>query len=436
MIQLIYLIIMDHFNHTNQKNHSSDKIQTFKSLILKPTDRQILNNKHLPSCMKQKPTFVTIFTDTENFHLVKDVGQLPYFMYKTEGYDAELISYKNNEDYPYLNNEVKGLKLNFIPEKGRLFYFELGIVSYLYSFSKSINVLNLFHFKKDHLLYLLLYKILNPKGKAYIKLDMDILFFKDYNAFLYSKYSLKNYLLKGITKWMFKLTDIFSVETEEARSYLIKVYPELEQKLICIPNGVDNLYLEEEIKLRSWEEKEDIIITVGRIGTHQKNTELFLEALKEVELNNWKVYILGPFELPFQTYIDTYFKLNPQLRDKIIFTGNIIDRKELFEWYNRAKIFCLTSRFEGFPITFPEALYFGNYIVSTPVSSALQITNNNLLGKVVKSEVPNFALTIQDCMKEGFLTAKRYEDILQFSRTNFTWPGIVKKLSDKLKEDA
>lgn len=386
--------------------------------------------------MKQKPTFVTIFTDTENFHLVKDVGQLPYFMYKTEGYDAELISYKNNEDYPYLNNEVKGLKLNFIPEKGRLFYFELGIVSYLYSFSKSINVLNLFHFKKDHLLYLLLYKILNPKGKAYIKLDMDILFFKDYNAFLYSKYSLKNYLLKGITKWMFKLTDIFSVETEEARSYLIKVYPELEQKLICIPNGVDNLYLEEEIKLRSWEEKEDIIITVGRIGTHQKNTELFLEALKEVELNNWKVYILGPFELPFQTYIDTYFKLNPQLRDKIIFTGNIIDRKELFEWYNRAKIFCLTSRFEGFPITFPEALYFGNYIVSTPVSSALQITNNNLLGKVVKSEVPNFALAIQDCMKEGFLTAKRFEDILQFSRTNFTWPGIVKKLSDKLKEDA
>lgn len=433
MIKMIYLIII---NHTNQKNLSSDKIQTYKSLILKPTDRQILNNKHLPSCMKQKPTFVTIFTDTENFHLVKDVGQLPYFMYKTEGYDAELISYKNNEDYPYLNNEVKGLKLSFIPEKGRLFYFELGIVSYLYSFSKSINVLNLFHFKKDHLLYLLLYKILNPKGKAYIKLDMDILFFKDYNAFLYSNYSLKNYLLKGITKWMFKLTDIFSVETEEARSYLIKVYPELEQKLICIPNGVDNLYLEEEIKLRSWEEKEDIIITVGRIGTHQKNTELFLEALKEVELNNWKVYILGPFELPFQTYIDTYFKLNPQLRDKIIFIGNIIDRKELFEWYNRAKIFCLTSRFEGFPITFPEALYFGNYIVSTPVSSALQITNNNLLGKVVKSEAPDFALAIQECMKEGFLTAKRYEDILQFSRTNFTWPGIVKKLSDKLKEDA
>ncbi len=386
--------------------------------------------------MKQKPIFVTIFTDAENFHLVKDVGQLPYFMYKTEGYDAQLISYRNNKEYPYLNNEVKGLKLTFIQEKGRIFYFELGILSYLWSFSKSINVLNLFHFKKDHLLYLLIYKTLNPKGKVYIKLDMDILFFKDYNAFLYSKYSLKNYLLKGITKWIFKLTDVFSVETEEARSYLIKIYPELEQKLIYIPNGVDNLYLDEEIKLRSWEEKANIIITVGRIGTLQKNTELFLQALKEVELNGWKVYILGPVEDSFQSYMDTFFKLNPHLTESIIFTGNITDRKELFEWYNRAKIFCLTSRFEGFPITFPEALYFGNYIISSLVSSAAQITNNGQSGKIVNAEAPDFAAAIKECMEEGFLTPKRFEDTLQFARTNFTWPEIVKKLSEKLKEDA
>ncbi|MDP3467496.1 MAG: glycosyltransferase family 4 protein [Daejeonella sp.] len=386
--------------------------------------------------MKQKPTFHTIFTDTENFHLVKDVGQIPYFMYKTEGYDAELISYRNNEAYPYINKEVKGLKLRFIPDKGRLFYFELGIVSYLWSFAKSIDVLNLFHFKKDHLLYLLLYKILNPKGKAYIKLDMDILFFKDYNAFLYSRYSVKNYLLKGITKWMFKLTHVFSVETEEARSYLIKVYPELEQKLICIPNGVDNLYLDEEIKLKPWEEKEDIIITVGRIGTLQKNTELFLEALKITKLNNWKVYILGPVEEDFQNYIKQYFLENPQLKNSIIFTGNVTDRKELFEWYNRAKIFCLTSRFEGFPIAFPEALYFGDYIISTPVSSSVHITNNGQFGKVVKADTPDFAAAIIECIADGFLTSEQFENTIKFSRANFTWPGIAKKLSEKLKENA
>lgn len=386
--------------------------------------------------MKQKTNFVTIFTDTENFHLVKDVGQLPYFMYRTEGYDAELITYKNNKEYPYLNHEVKGLKLSFIPDRGRFFYFEIGIASYLWFASKSVDILNLFHFKKDHLLYLLIYKTLNPKGKAYIKLDMDILFFKDYNAFLYSKYSLKNSLLKGITKWIFKLTDVFSVETEEARDYLVKVYPELAQKLIYIPNGVDNLYLEVEIKLKSWEEKENIIITVGRIGSFQKNTELLLEALKDVELKDWKVYILGPVEESFQSYIEKYFKTYPHLAERIIFSGNITDRKELFEWYNRAKIFCLTSRFEGFPITFPEALYFGNYIISSYVSSVNQITNNGQYGRIVKSNPEDFAAAIRESIAEGFLTAEHFEDTLRFAGINFTWPLILKKLSDKLKEDA
>jgi len=383
--------------------------------------------------MKHRPTFVTIFTETENFHLVKDVGQIPYFMYKTEGYDAELISYKNNEEYPYLNKEVKGLKLNFISNKGRLVYFELGILSYLWSFSKSIDILNLFHFKKDHLLYFLLYKTLNPKGKSYIKLDMDILFFKDYNAFLYSKYSLKNYLLKAITKWIFQLTDVFSVETEEARLYLLRIYPELEQKLICIPNGVDNLYLEEEIKLRSWEEKENIIITVGRIGTFQKNTELFLEALKDVDLGSWKVYIMGPVEASFQAYIDTYFTKNPLLAEKILFMGNITDRKELFEWYNQAKVFCLTSRWESFGIVFTEALYFGNYIITSPISSAAYITDYGKYGTIAESDVLEFSKAIQKGINPGFLTTQRYEEIRNFSKKNFTWTGIIKKLSDKLK---
>jgi glycosyltransferase involved in cell wall biosynthesis len=383
--------------------------------------------------MKHRPTFVTIFTETENFHLVKDVGQIPYFMYKTEGYDAELISYKNNEEYPYLNKEVKGLKLNFIPNKGRLVYFELGILSYLWSFSKSIDILNLFHFKKDHLLYFLLYKTLNPKGKSYIKLDMDILFFKDYNAFLYSKYSLKNYLLKSITKWIFQLTDVFSVETEEARLYLLRIYPELEQKLICIPNGVDNHYLEEEIKLRSWEEKENIIITVGRIGTFQKNTELFLEALKDVDLGSWKVYIMGPVEASFQAYIETYFKMHPHLAEKILFMGNITDRKELFEWYNQAKVFCLTSRWESFGIVFTEALYFGNYIITSPISSAAYITDYGKYGTIAESDVLEFSKAIQKGINPGFLTTQRYEEIRNFSKKNFTWTGIIKKLSDKLK---
>ena len=383
--------------------------------------------------MKQKPTFVTVFTETENFHLVKDVGQLPYFMYKTEGYDATLISYQNNVEYPFIDQEVNGLKLNFIPNKGRFLYFELGVLYYLFNHSKSIAVLNLFHFKKDHILYLLIYKLVNPKGKAYIKLDMDILFFKNYNAFLFSNYRIKNLILKALTSWIFKLTDLFSVETDQAKDYLLNVYPELQNKLICIPNGVDNLYLDKEIPIKAFQEKENIILTVGRIGTEQKNTELLLDALKITDLKDWKVYILGPIEESFKKYIADFYKEYPQLENKVIFTGNITDRKELFDWYNRSKIFCLSSRYEGFPIAFPEALYFGNYLISSPVSSAEHITSKDKYGTVAKADAHEFSKAIQNSIEPGFLSSQRYEEIRRFSKDNFTWPGIVKKLADQIK---
>ena len=383
--------------------------------------------------MKQKPTFVTVFTETENFHLVKDVGQLPYFMYKTEGYDATLISYKNNVEYPFIDQEVNGLKLNFIPNKGRFLYFELGVLYYLFNHSKSIAVLNLFHFKKDHILYLLIYKLVNPQGKAYIKLDMDILFLKNYNAFLFSNYRIKNLILKALTSWIFKLTDLFSVETDQAKDYLLNVYPELHNKLICIPNGVDNLYLDKEIPIKAFQEKENIILTVGRIGTEQKNTELLLDALKITDLKDWKVYILGPIEESFKKYIADFYKEYPQLENKVIFTGNITDRKELFDWYNRSKIFCLSSRYEGFPIAFPEALYFGNYLISSPVSSAEHITSSGKYGTVARADAHEFSKAIQNSIEPGFLSSQRYEEIRRFSKDNFTWPEIVKKLADQIK---
>lgn len=386
--------------------------------------------------MKEKPRFVTIFTEAENFHLIKDVGQIPYFMFKTQEYDGELVSYQNSPDYPYLKNEVSGLKLTFIPNNGRIFGFEKSVAMFLFKQSKSIEVLNLFHFKRENFIYLLIYKILNPKGKSYVKLDIDILFFKNYNSFFFSNYKLKNGLLKILCNWIFKLTDVFSVETEDARLYLLKVYPELNEKLICIPNGVDSDFLDRNINLKTFEEKENLIITVGRIGTFQKNTELLLEALKKVNLNKWKVYIIGPIEENFQNYIDKFFKENPQFKGKVIFNGSITDRKELLDWYNSAKIFCLTSRFEGFPIVFPEALYFGNYIITSPISSARHITNNDEFGKVVKAEASAFASAIQDFIAQDFLTSRNFEDSIKFSRTNFTWSVIIKKLSDKLKADA
>lgn len=378
--------------------------------------------------MQKRPSFVTIFTSTENFHLVKDVGQIPYFMYKIGAYDARLVSYRNGSEYPFVKKEVKGLNLQFIPDKGKLWGIELAVLGYLIRNAKDIDVLNLFHFQRAHALYLFIYKVLNPKGKAYIKLDIDIHFFRKYNSFFFSNFYLKNQLLKILANYIIRRCTYFSVETEDAKNHLVNVYPKLKNKLICIPNGVDGDYIESESAPIRFSEKENIIITAGRIGTEQKNTTLLLEAIAQIELNNWKVYILGDIEPAFQEYIDRYFNQYPNLREKVFFTGNISDRKELFEWYKRSKIFCLSSRYEGFPITFPEALYFGNYIITTPVSSAEQISDNGTYGRIVNQDPCEYARAIQEAISPGFLDENRYNSTLKYAHDHYDWKLIIPEL--------
>lgn len=394
----------------------------------KSKPKLIIKTKPLPGLKK---SFVTIFPDTENFHLIKDVGQVPYFMSKTGEYHSTIVTYKNSEDYPYLENEVKGLKLVFIPRLGKFLYSDIGVMKYLSSESKNIDVLNLFHFKKDNIVYLLLYKTLNPKGKAYVKLDIDIMFFKKYNSFFFSNYKLKNSLLKRLTRLHIKMTDLFSIETEEAREYLVKIYPELEKKLICIPNGVDVEFISPITAHRTFDQKENLIITVGRIGTAQKNSELLLESLRLTDLRDWKVCIIGPVEESFKTYISSFFDRHPELIDKIIFTGNISERKELLHFYNRAKIFCMTSRFEGFPIAFAEASYFGNYIISTPVSGSSYVTDRGL-GIVVEGEPVKFSAAISRAISDGFITENTHRAITAFARTNLSWKTIIHRITSYL----
>ena len=56
--------------------------------------------------------FVTLFLKTENVHLLKDVGMIPYHLYKDHDLDCSVACYKNSEEYTYADNEVKGLKID------------------------------------------------------------------------------------------------------------------------------------------------------------------------------------------------------------------------------------------------------------------------------------------------------------------------------------
>ena len=111
--------------------------------------------------------FVTLFLKTRNVHLTKDVGMLPYLLHKLHATDSSVVTYKNDEEYSYIDDEVKGLKLEFVEKTGGGIIFD-G-VRYLAQNASKIDVLNTYHLNLSSYVYGIVYKRFNPNGRIYLK---------------------------------------------------------------------------------------------------------------------------------------------------------------------------------------------------------------------------------------------------------------------------
>ena len=185
--------------------------------------------------MLKEKTFYTIFPPAENVHLLKDVGMIPYVLYKEYGYNSVFACFKNG-DYPALDDEVKGLKMDFI-ETDKNYKFgkpSLSVVKYIYKKAKYIDVLNLYHYSAESFLYGFVYKMRNPAGILYFKLDLNKKRFMERNSF---------FKMKLMTAYYKKTADLISYELDNTGIYLKSVFPYLQDKLIKISNGIDDLLI-------------------------------------------------------------------------------------------------------------------------------------------------------------------------------------------------
>jgi len=271
---------------------------------------------------------------------------------------------------------------------------------------------------------MLAYKFGGGKGKIYLKLDLgdykknglDLLVWKNMNFF----HKVGHFLFK-------KLPDIYTVETQKGYERLSSTYyGDLidKKKLFKFPNCFDPEILSElGIERRSVSQKEKVILTTGRIGTYQKNTELLLEILAEVDLKDWVMYIVGPIEDGFQETIDIFYTQYPEKKNSVHFTG-FISQAEKFHLYDRARLFVLTSRFEGFAFSLVEASYMRNYIISTDVGGASDISEFTSSIVISNPIVESFVVKIQSLisMSDSELNAL----VPDTSLSELTWECLFK----------
>lgn len=378
--------------------------------------------------MKNK-MFVTIFPESQDFHLLKDVGQLPYHIYLESGYDATLVTRKNEQKYNNLSIVTPGLKIDFTRSLGIIKWVDVGVLKYIFNESKKIDVLNLIHFRYETFFYALLYKALNPSGILYIKLDRDAEELFRHGSFFVTNNKFKKIIQNIVQELLIYKSDFISIESEFFLTDIVSKIPSLNNKLLFIPNGADHNFIANTIKRKLFHEKENLIITVGRIGSDEKNNMMLLNSLNGIELNDWKVAFIGPYTDSFKNKYEIFIKDNPQLNNKVELIGNIANRLELFDWYNRAKVFCLTSNIEGMPLVIPEALYFGNYIISTDFASAYDFTRDGSGCLVNKNDDKGLSEIISSIVSsDDNSLLSSYVSNLKISEDIYSWKVIAKKL--------
>lgn len=164
-----------------------------------------------------------------------------------------------------------------------------------------------------------------------------------------------------------------------------------------MPNGFDEVGRKKcGITVRSFNEKENLIITVGRLGTHQKNTQMLLRALKNVDLGDWRVKLVGPIDEKMRRELEM-LRNECRSKENIEFSGAIYDKAQLMEYYSKAKVFVLTSEWESYGLVLNEARRFHDYIISTDVGAAKDIIQNKygrLLCKNDEARLSKYLMSI------------------------------------------
>lgn len=391
--------------------------------------------------MKNK-TFLSFFPRYEDFHFWKDPGQIPYRFSKL-GYDAALIT-RNNGKYP---DTSKFIKIKFISAK-KILGKDIGLILFFIRNSKKINILNVFHLHNwESLLAAYIYKAMNPKGFVYLKMDnchnsgiypWEQIFDKKIIPVSFlakpeetSKWKIKKFLIKNL---FVKKIDLYTVEDIDSKKYFENKYSFFKGKIGVAYNGHTIDLVNKNIKVRLFEEKENIVITVGRLGTFPKNTLNLLKGFAATaKMHNWRLELAGPIDPEFVAYKDEFFKTYPELENRILFVGNL-GKTKLFDLYNRAKIFLLPSNYEGFAVVYAEAAFFGNAIITSPYTSFKHLITEEKLGLLVEPESPQ---EIGDAIMQLILNEEKTKRMSQNSRdfalVNLNWDKIVESIRKEIQ---
>ncbi len=365
----------------------------------------------------KKLRFVTLSPECRNIELVKDVGQIPYVLGKNFPIETTIAVSCVDPNGANLE-EVRDMNIVHIP----MIFKNASLTGmfYLIKNARKIDWLSVHHAGRRSYYWAKIYKLLNPKGKVYLKLDLDFRSCNMYDADLKER------------KIFTRNTQVMDLITVESLAVKERIQKYSKQEIKLLGNG----YCDVNFKIDFMQHRENSFITVGRLGTKQKATEILLNAFAEsLSEHNWNLKLVGTVEPEFEEVIKDYYNKYPMLKNRVEFLGEIKERKKLYDEYCKAKVFVLPSRWESFGIVVGEALACGcRLIISDQVPPAAEMTNNRKYGQIVASDDVDKLKEMLVKFTTMEFENKQTQEIVDFANDIFSWKNICEKLFDMMNE--
>ena len=337
-------------------------------------------------------------TDQQIF---KDVVLIPSMLNKIYGFRATIATCGINE--ALLHSEFKDVNVQILNEREK---FMRDAADYLIKYGQDIDILFFFGPYPFYDILGEIYKKVNPKGKIYLKLDMN-----------------RNWLNKlRISQTfvpMLKRADLVTVEDRQLQKTINYEY---NCEVEYLRNGYYDFSLSKPV---DYNEKSNIILNVGRIGSDQKQTEVLIKAFLKADLKDWKLRLVGNVDDSFYEKLNE-FENDPKFIEKVEFAGVITDKKCLYEEYRKAKIFAMSSKLEACAHVYSEAALNACYTVSTDVDGISDIYEYSSIVPV--GDVDAFALALENAVDNE---EKIKEDSLAYQEyvvNECNWNRIIERL--------
>ncbi len=185
----------------------------------------------------------------------------------------------------------------------------------------------------------------------------------------------------------------------------LQIYPQMKKRVVYCNNRIDAQKIQE-LATQSAQIKETkkqyTFINIGRHDEQQKKLTRLIEATKRLKEEGLKFRVLligeGPDSDAYKKIVD-----ENQLEEYIVFVGK---KKNPYPYLRISDCTILTSDYEGYPVVFTESMILNKPIITTDVSDAKEIIDNQY-GTVVTKEVEAIYKAMkQYILKQGVIPQK------------------------------